>query len=274
MAVSFFTHYIIDQFKEGRFKSVEDAFDHCYKKGIRFGDMLRWMDEYPMHTHCKLLRNSGIEPECLIVCYGITDFNKNKREAEIALVKEKIDVMSKLDVPLMMLVPKILCVRSEDEKKRHHNLMIESYAELCEYSKGSGVIITLENQSEPRRPDSNMEDIKVILDSVPELRYVLDCGNYFCVKQDVLAAYDLLKDKTVHMHAKDWVYSPYGDFASADIPRYNGAPLGKGVIPLDKIAEKAKAYGYNGSAVVEINSPVTWDEFDESIEFLGNEFGI
>lgn len=119
-----------------------------------------------------------------------------------------------------------------------------------------------------------MEDIKVILDSVPEPRYVLDYGNYFCIKQNVVAAYDLLKSKTVHMHAMDWIYSPYGDFASSDIPRYNVAPLGKGAVPLDKIAEKAKAYDYKGSAVVEINSPVSWSEFDESIEYLGNEFGI
>lgn len=274
MAVSFFTHYIIGQFKEGRFETVEKAFEHCYKTGIRYGDMLRFMEEYPLHLHCDLLRSSGIEPECLIDCFGITDFDVNVRKAEVASAKEKIDVLSKLNVPLMMLVPKIVCVRSEEESKRHLELMIESFSELCRYAEGSGVTITFENQSEPRRPDSYAENIKTVLNAVDGLMYVFDSGNYFCVKRDTLQAYEMLKDRIVHIHAKDWTYSPYGDFASADLPRYKGAPLGCGVVPLAEIAEKAKADNYKGSAVVEINSPFRWEEFDASAMFLADKFGV
>lgn len=274
MGVSFFTQDIIEQTDAGRFKKIEDAFDHCYKKGIRYGDLLARPGDYPMYLHCELLRNSGIEPECLIERKAISDFDEKTRDIAIAFTKEKIDIMAKLNIPLLMLVPSIACVRSAEEKKRSHSLMIEGYARIAEYAKGSGVTVTLENQSVSVRPDSKMEDIRELLDAVPDLKYVLDSGNFFCIGQDVEKAYELLKDRMVHIHAKDWAYSEFGDFVRENMPRFKGVPLGLGEIPLASIAEKAKCDGYKGSAVVEINSPVAWEQYDESIDFIAGKFGV
>lgn len=274
MGLSFFTHYAINQVDSGRFKTVEEAFKHCSDHGLKYGDLLGRLDEYPMHMHCRMLEDAGIKPQCLIYCRNIAAFDDRQRKANIAMYKEQIDTMEKLNIPLLMAAPSIGILKSADEIKRAQEYLIEGFAELVDYTKGSGVTVAMENQSVHARPDSYIKDIKYILDSVPGLMYILDSGNYWCVGEDVLEAYETFKDKTVNVHCKDWKIIPYGEFIRSNIPPFTGSPIGVGVLPLKELAKKLKENGYTGNVTLEINSPVTGEEFDNSIKFMRSEFGV
>ena len=135
--------------------------------------------------------------------------------------------------------------------------------------------MTIENQSSLVRADSKMEDIRYILDCVPQLGYVLDCGNYFCIGEDVLNAYEFLSDRLVRVHAKDWVFAPYGSCSRENMPRCNGIEIGKGLIPMKEIIQNLKKDRFNGKIVLEVNAGIiTLDMLDKSLDFLRNEMRL
>lgn len=274
MGISFFSNYAIDQVYSGRFNSAEDAFEHCYKKGIRFGDLIARLEEYPMHLHCEVMRSVGIEPNCLILIDNFADFDLRKRRAVIALYKEKIDTMEKLNIPLLMGAPLVKRLKTLDEIKRTNEFLIEGFTEIVEYAKGAGITVALENQSLHSRPDSHIKDLKYILDCVPELKFILDNGNFWCIGEDELEALEKFKDKLVNIHCKDWIYSEYGEYFRPDMPAFRGAQIGAGGLSIKDLAEKLSLTNYKGNVTMELNFDYTADEFDNSIEYMSNIFGI
>ena len=272
MGITFFTHYALRQVESGRFQSPEEAFRHCKRIGIDYGDLLGGLDEYPMHLHCKMLRDAGIEPATLIVCRNFASLTEKTRNSNLALVQEQIDTMDKLGIPMLMLAPGLEPIETEDQWKESKELLISGFAFLLEYAQKSGITVVMENQFRYDRPDAKMADVRDILDCVPGLGYVLDSGNFFGVDEDVVEAYQLLKDRTVHMHCKDWVEIPQGGFTSKAQRHFNGAQLGTALVPLRELADKMKQDGYKGHFCFEHNSAFSGQEFDDSIQFLRDTF--
>ncbi len=258
------------------YENNADAFRHFRDRGVQYVDMNdEQIDILPLHLYCKQIREGGIIPGALVSIVNIASFDKNEREKNIALVKGHIDQMHKLDVPFLMPAPAIGLAQDADEYKRKQELLIESLAKVAEYAKGSGVTVAIENQSSLLRPDSRIEDIQYILNAVPELGFVLDSGNFFCIGEDVLKAYDSLKHKMVRCHCKDWAFNPYGMYVRENMPRFEGVAIGEGVLPLKEMFEKFRNDNFGGSVVLEINArKVTLDMLDRSIEFLRGEMRV
>lgn len=269
MELSMYTTYALNQ----NFSSPVEAFKHFYDKGVRFGDIVDdEFSEYPIHLYCDYLREAGITPDALVSIIDIASFDKKTRETAIARVKGYIDKMEKLSLFLIMLAPSVKPAKSKDEEKRMRELLISGFSRIAEYAKGSGIKVAIENQSSLVRADSKMEDIRYILDCIPEIGYVLDCGNYFCIGEDVLKAYRLLSDRLVRVHAKDWVFDPYGTFVRENMPRFNGAVLGEGLVPMKEIMQNLREDKFNGKVVLEVNAGViTLDMLDKSLHFLKSE---
>lgn len=272
MGITFFTHYALNQVDSGRFQNPEEAFRHCKKIGIDYGDLLGRLDEYPMHLHCRMLRDAGITPATLIVCRNFASLTENIRNANLALVQEQIDTMHKLGIPMLMLAPGLEPIETKDQWQRSKDLLISGFAFLLEYAKESGITVVMENQFKYERPDSRMADVRQILDCVPGLGYVLDSGNFSGVGENAVEAYELLKDRVVHMHCKDWVVHPQGGFTAENQTRYDGTQLGTGLVPLRELAVRMKKDNYKGHFCFEHNSGFTGQEFDDSIRFLRESF--
>lgn len=120
-----------------------------------------------------------------------------------------------------------------------------------------------------------MYDIRKILDAVSALGYVLDAGNFFCVGENVLTAYELLKDRLVHAHFKDWKWDLFGCEIRENMPRFNGTTLGEGLLPLYELAQLMKKDGYDGSVVLEFNAcRITEKMLDDSAKFLQESFSL
>lgn len=269
MGISMYTTYALNL----NFSNPVEAFRHFYGKGIRYADIVDdELEKYPLHYYCDCLKCAGIIPGALVSMIDIADFNKIQREKNIARVKGYIDQMEKLSIPILMPAPSVKRAESADELKAMQAVMVESFSHLVDYCKGTGIKIAIENQSSHTRPDSKIQDILEILDSVPGLGFIFDTGNFFCVGEDVLQAFDTFSKKTVHVHCKDWQLNPMGNFVRENIPRFDGVELGKGNIPLKKIISLFKKIGYKGNVVLEINSnSITTEMLDKSAEFLYTE---
>lgn len=272
MKLSMYTSDALEQ----NFESPVAALSHFSKRSISYADIVdNELSEYPLHMYNRFLQESNIKAHALVSMLDIANFNKNVRNRNLALVKGYIDQMEQIGMNILMLAPEVYPAQNEIEIKRMQELLIEGLEEVINYAKGSQVKVTIENQSTSTRPDSKMKDIRNILDCIPELGFVLDCGNFFCVQEDVIEAYELLKDRVVHVHAKDWMFDKYGNFVRENMPRFEGTILGKGLIPLREIFSRLKNDGYTGKINLEINAGrVTLDMLERSAEFLRGELNV
>ncbi len=272
MDISMYTVYALSQ----NFASPVEAFRHFYEKGIRYADIVDdELSQYPLHLYCDYLREAQLQPNVLVSMLDTASFDDKKRDIAIANVKGYIDQMEKLNIPYIMLAPNVIPATNSNELKRMQERLISGFISITEYAKSSGVKVIIENQSTLTRADSKMDDICDILNCVPELGFVLDTGNFFCVQDDVLTAFRLLSNRIVHVHAKDWKFDEYGAFVRENMPRFDGAVLGKGVVPLKEIFAMLKTEGYNGKINLEINAgKITLDMLDKSAEFLRSELNV
>lgn len=273
MLLSFFTSYAFDQYRQGRFKTEEDAFRFMHDSGIEYGDIIDLdIAEYPLYLQHEIMTAGGVKPACFISTLNVVGLDAKERARNIAITKERIDSAAKLGIPTLMVAPFGFTVGSSEEYKRVQYNLIESLSELVNYGKKAGVGISAENHSSLWRPDSRMKDVRYFIDAVPEVIYILDTGNFFCIGEDVKEAYKLLKDRTEKIHLKDWKFDPFGDFERENLPRFRGYELGAGKVPLLDMLKTLKADGFDREMVIEINSPCTWDEFDRSVEFVRGNF--
>lgn len=275
VAISFFSRYALMQVQEGRFKTEEEAFYYFKKKGVDYGDIFTTdLQKYPLTHYVKMMQNSGIQAGCLISFENIAETDARERERNIARVKEQLDNMEKNNIPMMMLAPSMEGCKCLSEYETKRELLIKGFSEVVDYAKTSGICITMENQSLLTRPDSRIEDVRLILDCVPGLKYVLDSGNFFCIGEDVCIAYEKFKDKLVHVHCKDWKWDLFGEFVRENMPRFHGCALGDGEVPLKRLIQILNEEKYSGNLVVEVNSAITWEKFDSCIDFLKGELTI
>ncbi len=272
MKVSFFGYYALQHTREGRFATDEESFRHFKKLGTDYCDIFTsCLSKYPLTYYLESARNAGVDAGCLISFENIADKNPVERKKYIMRTKEQIDLMHKHSIPMMMLAPQTGEAENSCEFEAMREYLVEGFSEIVNYAKDSGICVALENQSLYRRPDSKIADIRYILDNVEGLGYVLDTGNFYCVNEDVLEAYNALKDRLVHVHCKDWKKDPFGDFVREHIPRFRGCALGQGEVPLAQLIAQLKKDGYKGLLTAEVNSPITWEEMDSCIEFLKTE---
>ena len=270
--ISMYTRYIwgLD------FSSPEDALRHFSNKGVHYADIVDGeLEEVPLHRYCSYLAEADMEPGALVTMCNIADFSKSERIKNIATVKGYIDRMEKFGIEVLMLSPMINLAKNPEEFCQLRDIMIESFGKITHYAKSSGITVAIENRSDLTRPDSKTEDVRFILDNVPDLKLVFDTGNFFCVNEDVLSAYQKLSDKIARVHVKDWKTDPFGTFVREYIPRFNGVALGDGEIPLKELIALLKRDEYSGKAVIEIDaSQVTSEMLGKSADFLRQELEV
>lgn len=275
MSVTFFDVITDYEVEDGRFSNKTEALKYYKSLGVERLDVFESsLNTYPISYYSKLLESVGMSIGCLITHHSIAHEDKTIRECQIAKAKEQLDSMANYGVPMMMLQPRMEPAKNSEEYKRRQEWMIEGFSELTEHAKSVGVTMTLENMSLLNRTDCTISEIKYLLDNVPDLKFILDTGNFLCVGEDALTAYRTFRDKIVHIHCKDWVWCDFGGFVREKISRFEGCYLGEGVIPLQQILKEAKADGYNGDLMVEVNLSYhpDWHRFDKCISFLQENF--
>lgn len=251
------------------FPSFSDGLRHFYGKGVRYGAFLdAELSQIPFHRYCDYLEDAGLQLDAFISTLDVVSFNEEKRKDNMSRLKEQIDLMEKRGIPILMIAPSVTAAKSEADRLWMRELMVESYSAAIDYAADSGVQVAVENFSLLTRSDSRMEDLRYLFDCVPKLGFVIDSGNFFCIGEDVLAAYELLRDRIIHAHFKDWAWDPFGDVVRENMPRFTGVALGQGVLPLRELAQRLRQDKPELNVVLEINGKLTKQCLDDSVDFL------
>ncbi|MBQ8039641.1 MAG: sugar phosphate isomerase/epimerase, partial [Lachnospiraceae bacterium] len=123
-----------------------------------------------------------------------------------------------------------------DEIKR----MAEGLTLAAKYGKEKGVVVTVEDFDGLDSPLAGMYGSYWFLQQVPELMYTLDTGNFIFYREDVLDAFELLKERIAHVHCKD------------RRPKTNASvQTGTGYIPFKEIIGRCKMQNYDGFLAIE-----------------------
>lgn len=123
---------------------------------------------------------------------------------------------------------------------RAESRRFDTYRQLCARAKTYGVTFTQENVSWCKSGD--LAFLKRLYDNVPELRYTLDIKQAHRAGLSWDDYVDIVGDRIVNLHISD--YTRQSDCL---LP-------GQGSVDFPALFGKLKAYGYQGSALVEVYS--------------------
>lgn len=153
-----------------------------------------------------------------------------------------------------MLVPSFY---SDNISKEDTDKMVTEALNLsCDLAKKYGITVTVENYGYFQSPCGSFNQVKKLLDNVPNLRYTLDTGNYTYYNEDVIQCLLQLKDRINHVHLKDWCLSPFDENEQPAIETLSKvilypSPIGKGIVPIQECLNLLKDSGYQGYLTAE-----------------------
>ena len=205
----------------------------------------------------------------------LSDPDAGVRASEVERVKRVVNLASASGVKHVMVAPELRTigagtqVQTREDKLFVRDMIICSMNEIVTYAKGSGVTLTLENFSMHTHPFSTIDEMAYMLEQIPNLKYTLDAGNFYCVKEDVLSAYQKLKGYIYNMHIKDWVLDEFGYIIRPELPALNGCAIGEGILPLTELLSEIKQDGFDGEILLEVNSiSITKMIIENSVNFV------
>ena len=236
-------------------KSLSEVFDRFMPMGLSYVDVSSG------DARCKgeptvlaeLLKGKGVSVASVFHLFAFDDIGKTELESLKETSKRQFELCRVFDAKLYMPVPVVNFPHKDqqaflDARKRFAEYLHDAVIQGKQY----GVQTVIENFSDRKNPNATIEDIAYLLKEVPDLKYALDCGNFWFGGDDVLTATDLFLDKTVHVHLKDLVETPTGRLKICG-RRGESVPIGKGEIPTKAVLQKLQASGYEGGLTVEIN---------------------
>ena len=150
---------------------------------------------------------------------------------------------------------KILAIPGEGQDPDALARMTEGLRCLCEAAGNSGITVTLEDFDNVKSPCATAEGLAYFFERIPALGFTLDTGNFLYMDQDVTECCVPLLSRLAHMHLKDRSLVPLNPrekplLSAEGIPLYP-CPVGRGVIPMERILTIAGQAGYTDYVTVE-----------------------
>lgn len=199
------------------------------------------------------------------------DFGQNPEIASAGI--PALEAAAALGAPRVLVIPGFFAAHDTDaEKEKQTQNMIHALNRFAEKAKALGISLIMEEYDSLNAPYRNTAGLQRFLNFVPDLSCAFDTGNFIFSGEDVLTAYDALKNRITHVHLKDRAFhvpSEGGiDKEAADGRILYPAAVGQGALPLSQIITRLKADGYCGDYTIEhygaanqlqyLASSVTW----------------
>lgn len=208
----------------------------------------------------ELLREAGLEVSCIYEFYDM-DKHPEREKAELHIrtalkagAKRILVVpgfFSKEDVEAMGKVIADYDKTAEFFDGNETALKIAAgLNELADRGAQAGVTVTVEDFDDITSPLSGVNGILWYLNHVKNLQFTFDMGNFLFHGENVLDAWEALKDRIVHVHCKDRRIAVKNHLAEGR-EDYWPAPAGDGEFPIKCLMERLKAIGYDGYVAIE-----------------------
>lgn len=273
MKISVFYSHLVQAVLNEEIKNTDEAFSLLVPKGLKAVDLASaYFNENTTEHYISLAKNNGITYS------SVFDYLENflyKDESYIKDVYEqsriRIAKTAEIGAPCFMPVP-VLRGLPEDEAdlRLRKKVIYEYFAEVAKICKENGIIPVVENFSSHGCPFSTIKDFEYILGNMPDIKFVLDTGNFWYVDENLMEATKKFADKTVHVHIKDMAV---GDEYALQHNGKHGesCAIGSGILPIKEAIEHLKTVQYSGALVIEINNSVDiLNKVNKSVDYLNS----
>lgn len=205
------------------------------------------------------LKDAGAQCGCIITSLPFFTKPENVlQEAEVAM-----KLCMEMGAKTLMVVPGQI---GKEEKEVCDNLgrqlildmAVKHFIDIVALAKKYDLEVGFENTPHDYKPLASVEDVRYVLDNVPELGLIFDTGNFRVADtlSDETAIYEMLKDRIIRVHIKDVVV---GEFESGercvDGQLIRSVTTGSGVIKVYELIQLLKRDGYDGILAVEYAMP-------------------
>ena len=274
MNISIFSYYLLFLYEKDFFKTPYDAFFHAKKCGITHAEAFTFeFPKYPLSAYKKYLQEADITLQTIITTTSFAVCGKENYNCELSRIKKLCHDAKNAGAEFLMIVPDAESSNFPQTKTQIRDNIIEGMNEIVNAGKAEGITVTMENFSLNSYPYSTIDEMEYILKNVDGLKYTIDSGNFHCVKNDILKAYERLKSYVVNVHVKDWHEDADGLISRPGLPTLDGCTFGEGLLPLKELLSELKKDNYGGSLVIELNSEkITPESISLSAEFLRRNY--
>lgn len=245
MKLSVFFDHILQSAKQTG-KSIPELLDEVRTAGIDAVEInMTYLCE--RKEVYRQLQDAGLRVSC------VYEFYEMEQKDEMDRAKLHIETAQKAGAGKILVVPGFVskeeaakmrtCFPNPDRTKAYFEKndkilrMAEGLFAIAEQGAGEEIAVTVEDFDDACSPLSGMNGLRWFLDRIPQLGYTFDTGNFIVQKENELTAWELLKDRIVHVHCKDRGSKPLA--------------VGAGTILIPAIIERLQQIHYQGYLAIE-----------------------
>lgn len=154
----------------------------------------------------------------------------------------------------VMLIPGFYHSRFSYGKALEEKRMIRRMKQICKAAAGRNIVPMIEDFDDSKSPIATAGKMLEFVHAVPELRIAFDTGNFMYTGEEEEKAYEILKQKTVHVHCKDRTWQPDPKACgkkAADGRMMYPAAAGSGCVPMKNLLRKLKQDGFDQTLTIE-----------------------
>lgn len=195
-----------------------------------------------------MLEKHRMKISCINTFVDLTVQDEAAYSDNIVLCQKIIDKAVELSAPMVMLVPAFPhLIESEEDKQRGLLRIIPALKSITAYAQSRGIVLTIENYPALQTPFCSVDEVKTILEQVPDLKLTLDYGNFLVANDDPIQAYETLKSYIVNVHLKDWQFvTDQTGIETADGKYLKSVIHGQGVMDFSTLFSKMHSDKYKG----------------------------
>lgn len=165
-----------------------------------------------------------------------------------------VDAAAYFGADKVLAIPGFLRGADPASRGREIDRMAVALSDLCAYARTRKIAVTLEDYDDTSSPVASADGLLDFFSRVPDLRCTFDTGNFMFNGHDELEAFARLSGRVVHVHCKDRsLAGAAGDEAklAADGRTLYPAPVGAGIVKMERIVGLLRGSGYDGYFAIE-----------------------
>lgn len=174
-----------------------------------------------------------------------------EKDAQHERQQKLIDTALRAGAARIMPIPGLFTGENDAEELQK---MTKAMADLVLMAQQAGLDITIEDYDNARSPIYGSNGMLHFLQDQKVLGVAFDTGNFRFAGEDVLEAFDKLKDRIRHVHVKDRALENIAGESNKealDGTKLYPCAVGSGVLPLTEVFAKLREIGYDRVLTVE-----------------------